>query len=95
MKISIVEVERVSNLARLALTPEETEEFTGQLGRILDYFEKLDELDVDGVEPTRHAIEVVNAFREDEVKTAEDPERLLDNAPDREDRFFKVPRIIE
>ena len=95
MKITREEVEYTAHLARLALSPEEALEFTGQLDRILGYFEKLGELDVSGVKPTRHAIEVVNAFRGDEVKTSYDAETALANAPEAEASFFKVPKIIE
>ena len=95
MKITREEVEYVAHLARLALTAEEAEEFTGQLDQILGYFEKLGELDAKDVKPTRHAIALVNAFREDQVQPSYDAETALANAPDREGAFFKVPKIIE
>lgn len=95
MKISREEVEYVAHLARLALGPEEAEEFTGQLDDILQYFEKLNELDTSGVEPMQHAINIVNAFRDDDVKESYDAETALKNAPDSHEDFFKVPKIIE
>ena len=95
MKISREEVEYVAHLARIELAPEEAEKFTGQLDQILGYFEKLGELDTKDVEPTRHAIAVVNAFREDEIKDSYDSDTALANAPDRDGPFFKVPKIIE
>lgn len=95
MKINREEVEYVANLARLALNPEEAEEFAGQLDQILQYFEKLTELDTSEVEPTRHAIAITNAFREDEIKPSFDSETALNNAPDHHQAFFKVPKIIE
>lgn len=95
MKITREEVEYVAHLARLALTADEASEFAGQLDQILGYFEKLEELDTSGVEPTRHAIAVVNAFREDVVKPSYDSETALENAPDKSDDFFRVPKIIE
>ena len=95
MKIDRKEVEYVAHLARVELTPEEAEKYTGQLDQILGYFEKLGQLDTQGVEPTRHAINIVNAFREDVVKESYDSETALSNAPDKDGPFFKVPKIIE
>jgi aspartyl-tRNA(Asn)/glutamyl-tRNA(Gln) amidotransferase subunit C len=88
------QVRKVANLARLELTPEEEEQFTSQLGDILDYFEQLSELDTSNVEPTARAIDVVNVTRQDTLKPFGDREAILTNAPDREDEFFKVPRIM-
>ena len=95
MKITRAEVEYVAHLARIELTPQEAEKFTGQLGEMLAYFEKLGELDTKDIEPTRHAIAIVNAFREDQVKESYDSDTALKNAPDKEGAFFKVPKIIE
>jgi aspartyl-tRNA(Asn)/glutamyl-tRNA(Gln) amidotransferase subunit C len=95
MKITREEVEYVAHLARIELTAEEAEKFTGQLGRMLEYFEKLDGLDTASVEPTRHAIAVEGAFREDEVKPGYDADTALQNAPDKDGPFFRVPKIIE
>ena len=95
MKITRDEVEYVANLARLRLGPDEADKFAGQLDQILGYFEKLSELDTEGVGITRHAIDIVDAFRDDEVKESYDSETALLNAPDKEGDFFKVPRIIE
>ena len=95
MGIDRKEVEYVAHLARLELKEEEAEEFTGQLDNILGYIEKLQEIDTTGIEPTSHAIPMVNAFREDEVKESYDQETALRNAPSEEHGFFKVPKIIE
>ncbi|MFO8056901.1 MAG: Asp-tRNA(Asn)/Glu-tRNA(Gln) amidotransferase subunit GatC [bacterium] len=95
MKISREEVEHVAHLARLALEPREADEFTGQLDDILAYFEKLNEPDTTEVEPMQHALNIVNAFREDEVRESYDAKTALRNAPDPENNFFKVPKIIE
>jgi aspartyl-tRNA(Asn)/glutamyl-tRNA(Gln) amidotransferase subunit C len=95
MKIDRKEVEYVAQLARLELSPEDAERFTGQLDQILNYMEKLQEIDTSGIEPTSHAIPMVNAFREDEVRESYDQDTALKNAPHREDGFFKVPKIIE
>jgi len=95
MKITREEVEYVANLARLALSDEEAREFTGQLDQFLGHLDKLGELDTHNVPPTRHAIAVVNAFRDDEVKESYDSATALKNAPSKEGPFFKVPKIIE
>jgi aspartyl-tRNA(Asn)/glutamyl-tRNA(Gln) amidotransferase subunit C len=95
MKITREEVQRVALLARLQLSPEEEELLTGQLDKILQYMETLDRLDTENVEPLAHAVDVVNAFRDDRITNAPQPDNLLANAPAREKSFFKVPKIIE
>jgi aspartyl-tRNA(Asn)/glutamyl-tRNA(Gln) amidotransferase subunit C len=95
MKITREEVQRVAALARLQFTAQEEETLTGQLDRILQYVEKLSELDTAGVEPLAHAVDIVNAFRDDCALHRPSPDRLLANAPARERDFFKVPKIIE
>jgi len=94
MKITRQEVEHVALLARLNLSETEIEQFTGQLDAILMYMDKLNELDTKDVEPTSHVIEVGNVVREDQVGDSIPVEDALANAPDKEDDFFKVPRII-
>jgi aspartyl-tRNA(Asn)/glutamyl-tRNA(Gln) amidotransferase subunit C len=88
------QVRKVALLARLELTAEEEEKFTTQLSGILDYFEQLNELDVSNVPPTTRAIEVVNVVRSDGCHSYPEREAILNNAPDRDGDFFKVPRII-
>jgi aspartyl-tRNA(Asn)/glutamyl-tRNA(Gln) amidotransferase subunit C len=95
MKITRAEVEHVARLARLALSAEEAETFTGQMDAILAYVDKLNELDTTGITPTSHAVPVENAFRADEVRPSIGIENALDNAPDRVDGFFRVPKVIE
>lgn len=95
MKLTREEVERVAMLARLRLTAAEESLLAEQLDKILQYMEKLNQLDTSEVEPFTHAEDVVNAWREDRVTNQPDPEALLTNAPAREDGFFKVPKIIE
>jgi aspartyl-tRNA(Asn)/glutamyl-tRNA(Gln) amidotransferase subunit C len=92
--ISREQVQKVAHLARLQLTPEEEEKFTTQLNGILDYFEQLSELDVSDVPPTTRAIDVSNITRIDVLKPYESREALLNNAPDRDGDFFKVPKIV-
>jgi aspartyl-tRNA(Asn)/glutamyl-tRNA(Gln) amidotransferase subunit C len=94
-KIDMTEVEHVARLARLELSPEERERMREQLDRILGYIDKLRQLDTAGVEPTSHAVPMVNVFRDDEPRPCLSPEEMLANAPDRSGEFFRVPRIIE
>ena len=95
MSLTREDVKQVATLARMELTPEEEEQLTLQLGKVLDYIEKLNQLDTDKVEPLAHVGDIVNAFREDRVTNKPAIAPLLSNAPDREDDFFKVPKIIE
>jgi aspartyl-tRNA(Asn)/glutamyl-tRNA(Gln) amidotransferase subunit C len=88
------QVQKVAHLARLQLTPAEEEQFTTQLGSILEYFEQLNELDTDDVPPTARAIDVSNVTRSDRLEQWGDRESILDAAPDREGDFFKVPKIL-
>jgi aspartyl-tRNA(Asn)/glutamyl-tRNA(Gln) amidotransferase subunit C len=95
MKLTREEVQRVATLARLRLTAAEETRLTEQLDKILMYMNKLNQLDTSGIEPFTHALDVVNAWREDAVTNQLDTEALLANAPATEDGFFKVPKIIE
>jgi aspartyl-tRNA(Asn)/glutamyl-tRNA(Gln) amidotransferase subunit C len=88
------QVRKVALLARLELSPAEEEQFTTQLGSILDYFEQLSELDVTDVPPTARAIDVSNVTRLDELQPYPDREAILNSAPDQEGDFFKVPQIL-
>ena len=94
MKITAKEVEYVAKLARLKLTEQEKELFTQQLDSILDYMGKLNELDTEKVPPTFHVLPLKNVMREDEVKDDHLQKELLSNAPERDDNFFSVPKII-
>jgi aspartyl-tRNA(Asn)/glutamyl-tRNA(Gln) amidotransferase subunit C len=89
------DVEHVARLARLALDDAEKTRMAEQLGRILAYVDKLRQLDVDGVEPTSHAVPMINVMRDDEVEPSLERERMMANAPERVGEFFRVPRIIE
>ncbi len=88
-------VRKVTKLSRLELTEAEVEEFTDQLSAILDYVEKMNELDTDGIEPLAHCLPVSNVFREDCVKVSLGTEQALANAPQRDGEFFKVPKILD
>jgi aspartyl-tRNA(Asn)/glutamyl-tRNA(Gln) amidotransferase subunit C len=91
MAISKDEVLHVARLARLALTDEEVERLGAQLNAILEAVGKVGELDLEGVEPTAHPLDLVNVWAEDEPRLSLPVEEALNNAPDREGGFFKVP----
>ena len=95
MSGSDFDVKYVAHLARIALTPEEEQKLGAQLGQILGYIEKLKELDVTGVEPTAHAIPMVNVTRPDEVRPSISNEDALRNAPAKANGLFIVPKIVE
>ncbi|MDY7013955.1 MAG: Asp-tRNA(Asn)/Glu-tRNA(Gln) amidotransferase subunit GatC [Cyanobacteriota bacterium] len=88
------QVHKVAHLARLELTPEEEELFATQLSSILEYVEKLDELDTTDVPPMTRAIELSNITRPDVLQGEIEPEELLREAPEQEDRYFRVPQIL-
>ena len=89
------DVKYVANLARIQLTPDEEEKFGAQLQHILGYIQKLRELDVSAVEPTAHAVPLVNVTRKDEVRTSISHEDALRNAPSKANGLFLVPKIVE
>jgi aspartyl-tRNA(Asn)/glutamyl-tRNA(Gln) amidotransferase subunit C len=94
-KIDISEVRTVAKLARLQLSDGEVTQFSHQLSAILDYIEKLNQLDTKNVEPLAHCLPVSNIFRADIVVPSLGVEKALANAPDRDNEFFKVPRILD
>jgi aspartyl-tRNA(Asn)/glutamyl-tRNA(Gln) amidotransferase subunit C len=85
----------VAHLARLHLAPGEDVTFGTQLGQVLDYMAKLSELDVSGVEPTAHAIPLLNVFRPDDLRPGLAQAQALQNAPAQANGLFVVPRIVE
>ena len=95
MEIRVEEIRKVAELARLELSPDEEKRLAEQLDKILQYVEKLKEIETSGVEPLAHVGEIVNGFREDAVLSQPSADALLYNAPAREKNFFKVPKIIE
>jgi aspartyl-tRNA(Asn)/glutamyl-tRNA(Gln) amidotransferase subunit C len=94
-RISRKDVEKVAKLARLQLSEAEIGQFTNQLGAILEYVEKMNELNTDNVEPLAHCLPVSNVFRADEIKESLGTEKTLANAPDRDGEFFRVPKILD
>jgi aspartyl-tRNA(Asn)/glutamyl-tRNA(Gln) amidotransferase subunit C len=92
--ISRDEVEHVAWLAHIELTEEEKEVFTEQFNRILGFFKKIDEADTERVPPTYHVLDLINIQRADEAGESLPKEEPLKNAPRKEERFFKSPRIV-
>ena len=90
-----IDVRYVAHLARLHLTDEEVARFQGQLEQVLGYVKDLSKLNVEGVEPTAHAIPMNNVFRKDETKPCLDREKVLSNAPFERHGQFVVPKIVE
>ena len=88
-------IEKVAKLALLDLTEDDKEQFSKQLGDILSYFKKLNDLDTTRVEPTTHAIDLKNVYREDVVGSSLSNEEALKNAEHKEDGYFKAPRILK
>lgn len=88
------QVRHVAKLARLNLSADEVQMFTRQLGDILEYVEKLNEIDTEGIEPTAHAADVKNVFREDKAKQGMGVEKVLKNAPARDGNFFTIPKVL-
>ena len=95
MKVSPEEVRHIAKLARLELSDTEVETFSSQLGDILDYMDKLNEVDTTNVEPLSHVHDQVNRLREDKAEPSLTREEALKNAPDTDGTFFKVPRVIK
>ena len=94
MPVTIKDVEHVAALARLDLTQAEKVKFTEHLNEILAYVEKLNEIDTSAVEPLLHVIDVPGGLREDVMRPSYGQEEMLKNAPDRTEKFFKVPKAI-
>ncbi len=95
MALAQIDVKYVAHLARIALTPDEEKKLGAQLGHILGYIEKLGELDVTQVEPTAHAVPMVNVTRADETRPSLSHEEALRNAPKKAGGLFVVPQIVE
>ena len=93
-RISSDEVKKVAQLARLELNENEINQHAEQLEKILEYIKQLEKINTENVLCTTRAIEVVNVLRKDEKKNYKNSEEILDLAPSRENKFFKVPKII-
>ncbi len=95
MAAAEIDIKYVAHLARIALTPDEEKKISAQLGNILGYIEKLRELDVTNVEPTAHAVPMVNVTRADEIRPSLPHDEALRNAPKKSGGLFVVPKIVE
>jgi len=95
VKIDRKEVEHVAQLARLQFDEAQLDMFMHQMNNILEYFDKLQDLDTSDIEPTSHAVVMNNIFRDDEEEKLFNRNLMLENAPEKEKGCFKVPKIIE
>ncbi|HMN47640.1 MAG TPA: Asp-tRNA(Asn)/Glu-tRNA(Gln) amidotransferase subunit GatC [Ignavibacteriaceae bacterium] len=94
MAVSKKDVEKIAELARLKFSEDELENFTPQMNEILNYMEKLNELDTENVNPLSHPVEQTNVFRDDKLKPSITTEEALRNAPAKDEHHFKVPKVI-
>ncbi|KER09108.1 MAG: glutamyl-tRNA amidotransferase [[Candidatus Thermochlorobacteriaceae] bacterium GBChlB] len=94
MSVSIKDVEYIATLARLSFPDAEKERLTAELNSILTYINKLNELDTSTIEPLDNMNERVNVLRDDVIRPSISNDEALSNAPDSQDRFFKVPKVI-
>ena len=94
-KITNEEVKKVAQLARLELNNDEISNHAEQLEKILEYIKQLEKIDTDDTPCTTRAIEVNNVFRKDEMKNSNCTEELLELGPSKEDKYFKVPKIMD
>jgi aspartyl-tRNA(Asn)/glutamyl-tRNA(Gln) amidotransferase subunit C len=94
MEVNDKLVEKVAHLARLKFDESEKESIKKDLQRMIEFADKLNELNLDGVEPLLHMSEEANVLREDEIKGSISREEALKNAPEHDDHFFKVPKVI-
>jgi aspartyl-tRNA(Asn)/glutamyl-tRNA(Gln) amidotransferase subunit C len=95
MKIDRPLLDKIAHLARLEFNEKDAERIMKDLSEIVDWVEKLNEVNTDGVEPLTSMSHEVNAFREDEVKDQLAHERALRNAPKKDDDYFRVPKVLE
>lgn len=88
-------VEHIAKLAKLTFSEAEKETFSEELNQILNYIEKLNELETSDIEPLSHTIEMTNAFRSDSVQPSLPAETAVENAPSKKNTYFKVPKVIK
>ncbi|MCM8770625.1 MAG: Asp-tRNA(Asn)/Glu-tRNA(Gln) amidotransferase subunit GatC [Candidatus Omnitrophica bacterium] len=94
MAISKDTVKYVAHLARIKLTEEELNTFSGQLEEVLKYMEKLNKLDISSISPTSHILPIKNVYREDKIRPSLDTAAVLKNAIQKKDNHFSVPKVI-
>jgi aspartyl-tRNA(Asn)/glutamyl-tRNA(Gln) amidotransferase subunit C len=95
MKIDRKDIEKLAHLSRLELTEEELVNMESDMNKMLHFVEKINELDLDGVEPLAYVSDEVNILREDEVKQDITHDEALKNAPDKDTDYFRVPKVIK
>lgn len=95
MSVTEKDVQYIANLARLQLNDEEVRSFAGDMNKILDYMDQLNEADTENVEPLEHVIDLESRLRKDEGKEPLSHEDALKNAPDADSDYFRVPKVIE
>ncbi len=95
MSIDQETIKHVAHLARIELRSNELEELSGQLHEILDFIDKLKDLNVDQVKPASHILPISNVLREDQPQVSLTPAQALENAPSKQGNFFSVPQILE
>jgi aspartyl-tRNA(Asn)/glutamyl-tRNA(Gln) amidotransferase subunit C len=95
MQINSETIDKIAHLARLNIEPSEKEEIAKNLGQILSWMEKLNELDTSSVEPLIHMSAELNGFRADKETEPMDPVQALKNAPSKDEFYFKVPKVID
>ena len=95
MKVDKETLEKVAHLARLSIKPEEKDQLLKDMGEILNWVEKLGEVDTEGVEPLTHMTQEVNVLRADKAEKSIERAEALKNAPDQDGNFFKVPKVLK
>ncbi len=95
MEVNDALIEKLAHLSRLEFNSKEKNEIKNDLQKMIAFVEKLNELDISGVEPLLHMTDEVNVLREDEVKGSISRDEALKNAPEHDGRFFKVPKVIK
>jgi aspartyl-tRNA(Asn)/glutamyl-tRNA(Gln) amidotransferase subunit C len=95
MSVTKNDVEHIAKLAKLEIAEDEINEFTSQLNQVLEYVDKLNELDTKNVKPLSHPVEGENVFREDGLRESSSTEDALRNSASKTDKYFKVPKVIK
>ncbi len=95
MSVSKEDVKHIAKLSKLDLTEQELEKYTNELSSIVDFANELSNIDVEGVKPTAHILDIKNVFRKDEVQPSYDREEILKNAPSKDAGCVSVPKVVE
>ena len=95
MLISKIDVENVANLAKLNLSESEIEDITEKMEHIIEFANKINSLNLDGVKPSNHPMDISNVYREDIVKESFDRDEILKNAPNHDGEYFKVTKVVD